>query len=148
MLSDNFLVGKITFLIIAIGIFFWQYARKKRVMNPIHTDFDKPKFHLSTLGLILGFCILIASSVRDGLFIILGIWAYRSIKKRKYLEASHSLLRLAFEGIVLVLIAMKIISTPNNLFVYDGLVHGFIPLWTFIAYFYWYNRTPPPRTKA
>jgi hypothetical protein len=148
MLSDNFLMGKISLLIIGIGIFIWQYTRKKRIMNPIHTDFDTPKFHLSTLALILGFGILIESSVRDGLFMILGIWAYRSIKKRQYHQASHNLLTITFEGIVLLLIAIKMISTPNDMFVYNGLVHLFIPLWTLIAYFYWYNRTPPPRTKA
>ena len=79
-----------------------------------------------------------------GLVVLLGVFAYRSVKKTKRREVKFSWVRRTFE-IVLLSIAAALILMQNNLGYLaetDPVPYVIIPLWVLLAYLYMVFRKP------
>ena len=108
----------------------------------------KNKFWGCNIAIILGFVGLAGAlgQISSGntqadpnvfIFMIIGGFAYKSLKKRKLGLVKNSILRRVLEPIALILIFLMVVLQNNFIqrLLQDPVPNGFIPIWIYGAYF-------------
>jgi len=107
----------------------------------------KEEYFGSTLGIVAGFLIFASAvgqfqtggsseGITSGVAVILGALAYKSAKKRRIYVAEPSILRMGFEAVAILLVALSLLLRNDiERFIAEEPVHLLYWLWALIPYF-------------